>query len=61
VLRAGDRRVLDDRNKGAADLAPYREVYDIVKRAIFADPPYRFDEEYFETPRGPTCCSTSSQ
>jgi hypothetical protein len=48
ALRAGDRPVLGDRNKGAADLAPYREVYDIVKRAIFADPLYRFDEEYFD-------------
>jgi hypothetical protein len=48
ALRAGDRPVLGDRNKGAPDLAPYREVYDIVKRAIFADPLYRFDEEYFD-------------
>jgi hypothetical protein len=48
ALRAGDRPVLGDRNKGAADLAPYREVYDIVKRAIVADPKYPFDEEYFD-------------
>jgi hypothetical protein len=49
ALRAGERPVLGDRNLGpnASGRAPYREVYKLVKSAIFADPVYRFDVDYF--------------
>jgi hypothetical protein len=49
ALRAGERPALGDRNLGpdASGLAAYREVYELVKPAIFADPVYRFSPQYF--------------
>ena len=48
ALRAGPQPRLGDRNKPNADLDAYREAYDIVKPAIFADPRYAFDDEFFD-------------
>jgi hypothetical protein len=48
VLRAGAEPKLGDRNKRLADLDPYREVYEIVKPAIFAHPDYPFDKQHFD-------------
>jgi hypothetical protein len=48
ALRAGPEPQLGDRNTASTGLAPYRQVYEIVKPALFADAQYPFDDPHFD-------------
>jgi hypothetical protein len=47
AIRAGDRPLLGDKNKGTDELELWRRVYRTVRSAQFVDPMYEFDRDEF--------------